>query len=66
METKNIILMNYARSIMEASTAIANTTATLNSNVDENNAIIKTINVLVESLRSQITLIQQAIDTYND
>ena len=65
METKNTILMNYARSIMEASTGIANTAATLNSNDEENNAIIKTMNVLVESLRSQTIIIQQAIDEYN-
>ena len=65
METKNTILMNYARSIMEASTGIAKTAATLNSNDEENNAIIKTMNVLVESLRSQTIIIQQAIDEYN-
>ncbi len=65
METKNVILANYARSISDASNTISLTVSTLNDNADENAAIIKTLNVLVESLRSQTVLIQQALDSYN-
>lgn len=64
METKNIIIQNYARALVDASNMISNTTINFNDNLDENAAIIKTLNVLVESLRSQTVIIQGALDNY--
>ena len=66
METKNIIIQNYARSIVDAAISISNTAGTFNDNVDENTAIVRTLNVLIESLRSQTVIIQSAIDTYHE
>ena len=65
METKNIIIQNYARAIVDASANILNTSSNFTNNDDENNAIVKTLNVLVESLRSQTIIIQGALDEYN-
>ena len=65
METKNIIIQNYARAIVDASANILNASSNFTNNEDENNAIVKTLNVLVESLRSQTIIIQGALDEYN-
>ena len=64
METKNIIIQNYANSLVDAANATAIKTALLNDNPDENAATIKTLNVLIDSVRSQTVLLQQAIDNY--
>lgn len=66
METKNIVIQNYARSIIDAANAISGSAGNLTNNVDENVATVKTLNVLVESLRSQTILIQSAIDSYGE
>ena len=66
METKNVIIQNYARSIVDAAINISNTAGTFNDNVDENTAIVRTLDVLIESLRSQTAIIQSAIDTYHE
>lgn len=64
METKNTIIQNFAGSLMDATNAVFSTTSRLAENKDENDAIIKTLNVLVESVRSQTVILQQAIDEY--
>lgn len=64
METKNTIIRNYSGSLMDATNAVNNTAYTLNEDEDENRAIIKTLNVLVESVRAQTVILQQAIDSY--
>lgn len=64
METKNIILSNYATALMNMVSNFAITINTLGDNMDENAAIVKTINVQLESVRSEIVLIQGAIDSY--
>ena len=65
MEDKNIIIANYSRSLVDAANSISNIAGTLNSNENENNATIKTLNVLIESLRSQTVLLQGEIDSYS-
>lgn len=65
MKTKNIIIQNYARFIVDASNAIAGTVLAMSENVDENIETIKTVNVLLESLRSEIVLMQNVVDHYN-
>ena len=64
METKNIILSNYAAALMGMISSLAATINTLTDNPDENAAIIKTLNVQIESVRSETVLIQGAIDNY--
>jgi hypothetical protein len=64
METKNIIIQNYAQNIIDASNSCAIVSRKLNDNEQENNATIKTLNVLIESIRSQIVLLQGEIDIY--
>lgn len=64
METKNVIIQNFAKSLVDAANAVFLKTTNLNDNCDENSAIIETVNVLLESVRSQTVLIQKAIDEY--
>ena len=65
METKNEIIRNYAGSLVDATNAVYSVAARLADNKDENDAYIKTLNVLLDSVRSQTVLVQQAIDAYN-
>lgn len=65
METKNVIIVNYADALVTATNDVTSCAAKLNDNIDENKAIIATLNVLLESVRSQTVLLQQAIDKYN-
>lgn len=65
METKNIIIANQAQSLIEATENIMSCVSKLADNADENIATIRTLNVLVESLRSQTVLMQGEIDDYN-
>lgn len=64
METNNIIIQNFAQSLVDAAIATSNKAVILSDNADENAATIKTMNVLLESVRSQTVLLQQAIDAY--
>lgn len=64
METKNIIINNYAASLLGMVGSVNDATSRLNDNIDESKAIITTINVLLESVRSQTVLLQNAIDKY--
>lgn len=64
METKNTIIQNFAVSLVNAASVTQEKTMLLNDNPDENAATIKTLNVLIESVRSQTVLLQQAIDAY--
>ena len=64
METNNTIIQNYANSLVDAATYTANKTSALGDNPEENMATIKTLNVLLDSVRSQTVLLQQAIDNY--
>lgn len=64
METKNIIINNYAMALGNLVSNLAGTAGLLNDNPDENTATIKTLNVILESVRSQTVLIQGALDSY--
>lgn len=64
METENIIIQNYANSLVDAANSASGKALFLSGNPDENAATIKTMNVLLESVRSQTVLLQQAIDAY--
>lgn len=65
MESKNTIIQNYAGSLLNAASAITSTSGSLNENESENNATIKIMYVLIESLRAQTILLQNALDDYN-
>lgn len=64
METKNIIIGNYGVALSNIVGNLNIAIGGLNDNPDENAATIKTLNVLLESVRSQTVLLQQAIDNY--
>lgn len=64
METKNIIIRNYIETLMSMVQTMQSTGGSLNDNEDENRATMKTFNVLLESVRSQTVIIQQAVDEY--
>lgn len=64
METKNIILANYSRSIMDVSGNLNTIISMMNDNAEENNATIRTVNVLLETMRSLTVIIQNAVDEY--
>lgn len=64
METKNVVIQNFANSLIDAASVTAIKAAALNDNPEENAGMIKTINVLLESVRAQTVLLQQAIDDY--
>ena len=64
METKNTIIRNYANSLNEAACSVNASACTLGDSEAENIALIKTLNVLVESVRSQTVILQQALDNY--
>lgn len=65
METKNVIIRNYAQAVNTTASDIINTSAGLNDNMDESKATIAILNVILESMRSHIVLLQQALDSYN-
>lgn len=65
MNIKNSIIQRYATSIVEAANYINNSAFSFTDSSDENTAIIKTLNVLIDSLRSQTVLLQNEIDNYS-
>ena len=66
METKNIIIANYGVALSNIVGNLNIAISGLNDNPNENEATIKTINVLLESVRSQTVLLQQAVDSYGE
>lgn len=64
METKNIIINNFSVAVLNAANSIVGVSGSLSDNAEENASTIKTLNVLVESLRSQTVLLQSELDNY--
>lgn len=65
MEDKNIILVNYCNALF---TIVGNLTTQVNglttNDIDVNKGIIATCDVVTTSIRSQLVLIQNALDNY--
>lgn len=67
METKNIILGNYVTALSSMVTSLNEVIRTMtNDNSDENTATLRTVNVILESVRAQTINVQNAVDTYNE
>lgn len=66
METKNIILSNYATALVNLAANFSGTVNTMGDNMEQNIATVKTLNILLESVRAQTTIIQNALDTYSE
>lgn len=67
METKTIILGNYVTALSSMVTSLNEVIRTMtNDNSDENTATLRTVNVILESVRAQTINIQNAVDTYNE
>lgn len=64
MKTDIDIIKGFAVSLNDATAAVVSKSVMMDEDENENNAIIKTLNVLIESVRSQTVLLQQAIDAY--
>ena len=64
MEIANIILKTYSDALTAMVGNFCGSVSTLNDNITENLAIIKTLNIQIESIRSQIAIIQGVIDKY--
>lgn len=65
METKNAIINNYISALTDTGEILAKNGNSLTSdNMDENTATLRTLNVLLETIRAQLVNIQNAIDTY--
>lgn len=64
METKNEILVNYGMSVINAAQSVYNSICDLTDDAEKNLAVIKTVNVLLECLRSQTVILQGAVDEY--
>ena len=65
METKNTIIRNFASAINTVSCDLLSTACMLNESIEESKSTIATLNVIIESMRSQVVLLQQALDSYN-
>lgn len=65
METKNKIIQSYANSLLEAANSIVITAGKFSDIEDFNLSIIKTLNILVENVRSQTVIFQSELDNYN-
>ena len=67
METKNIILGNYASALSSMVESLNEVIRTMtNDNSDENTATLRTLNVILESIKAQTLNVQNAIDLYNE
>ena len=64
MENTNNILIGYSNALYNMIENMSRTISTLADNAEINQAIIKTINIQIESIRSQTTVIQSVIDGY--
>lgn len=64
MDTKNTIIQNFAQCINVTANDIYNTTAMLKDNEEENAALVSSLNVWLETMRSNVVLLQQALDKY--
>ena len=64
METKNTIISNHAFALSSIVNNFMGTVGMLNDNPDENAATIATLNVILESVRSETVLLQGALDNY--
>ena len=65
METKVIIIKNYADALLNAANSVNNCVMSMGDDYNVNKSIIRTINVLLESLRSETILTQGAIDDFS-
>lgn len=65
METKNLIINNHSNTLVNMVNTLTITVNTLSDNLEENQGTMKTLNVILDSLRSQIVIIQQDIDNYS-
>lgn len=64
METKNIIINNYVSSAMSIMSNISAALAGLSDNDETNSGIIKTADILITALNSQIVVLQNELDNY--
>lgn len=64
METKNMNIRNHINALAEMISLLSISCSALNDKEDENRETIKTLNVILNSIRSETVLIQAAVDEY--
>lgn len=64
METANINIQNFASALAAMANNVSGVAVMLNDNMDENAATIRTLNVQIESVRSELVILQNAVDSY--
>ena len=64
MDTENAVIRSYTRAVSAAGNDAVTYATELGEDVEQNKAIIATLNVVLEALRSHIVLLQQALDNY--
>ena len=64
METKNVIISNHATALNDLATQFAVTATRLTDNAEENKAVIQTLYIIIDALKAQATITQQALENY--
>lgn len=65
METKNIIIQNYVSAINTLVASLTSTLASLTTNDENiNGALIRTADINITAINSQIIILQSALDDY--
>lgn len=64
METKNANICNYAESLLSLANEIKGRCGLLGDSYDENQAIIKIIDIYMTAIESQRIILQTALDEY--
>lgn len=66
MNNKNIILLRYVTSLMDMVSGLRSTFETLEDVQELNDAAIKVADIQMEGIRAQSTIIQAALDNYEE
>lgn len=64
MEIKNMNIQNYINALSDMTALLSASSSRLCDKEEENRATIKTLNVVLESVRSETVILQSAIDEY--
>lgn len=64
MNEKNMIINNYTSALTAMISNLSSTLAMLGDSLDVNNAIIRTADIQITSINSQLVVLQNALDTY--
>lgn len=64
MNEKNVVINNYVNSLYTMVNTLVNTLSTLGEIDEINTGVIKTADIEITAINSQIIVLQNALDTY--